>query len=78
MKLLDPAALSASSKEAVRLSFNPSGQDRVYSIKLAAASLIHILEEIRAEGIAAREASIAITEIETATMWAVKAATKNA
>lgn len=74
--LVNSETVSATAKEAVRFSFNPSSIDRVAVIKLLAAALIAECENIRAEGIAAREASIAITEIETAAMWAVKAATR--
>lgn len=76
--LVNSEAVSATAKEAVRFSFNPSAIDRVATVKLLAAALIQECEEIRAEGKAAREASIAITEIESAAMWAVKAATKGA
>jgi|GEM_PF-1408738 len=68
--------LSLSARQAVRLEFNPAGDDRIARIKMLTAALITECEVIRSEGAAAREASIAITGYEEAAMWAVKAATK--
>lgn len=68
--------VSASAKEAVRASFNPSALSAVDRIKLLGAALITECEQVRDSNTdAARAASVAITQIETAVMWAVKAAT---
>lgn len=58
--------------------FNPSGSLDVESIKTKAAELIDFLAPIASdrEHPGARCASIAMTEIESAAMWAVKAVTK--
>jgi hypothetical protein len=69
-------------ERAVGLSFNPSGDDAVHLLKSAAASFIDLCHEAR-ESISdstddrekKRMYSIAITEAQTAQMWAVKAAT---
>ena len=65
-------------ERAVGLSFNPSNDDLVGSIKLRFAHLIDSMNELRA-GSASPEvkrlASIAITEMQGAQMWAVKSAT---
>jgi len=66
-------ALSQTSCDAVRLSFNPSQLPEVVRIKMLAAALITECENLR--GRAARDAAVAITNAETACMWAVKAAT---
>lgn len=68
--------VSASAKDMVRATFNPSGLSSVDEIKLLAAALISRMEPIReARGDGGRCAAIAITNIEQAAMWAVKAAT---
>lgn len=63
---------------AVGLSFNPSGSGEVYDLKVAAANFIDVCNAGR-EGTADPEVkrmySVAITEAQTAQMWAVKAAT---
>ena len=57
--------------------FNPSGRADVDYIKEHAAIMIDLLLPIRDQGgEAARCAAIAMTEIESAAMWAVKALTK--
>jgi hypothetical protein len=73
----------------VGISFNPSGDDMVGQIKQAAADLIDLIEmiplqemdsaygEMRGNEIA-RLKALAQTDIETAAMHAVKAATKRA
>jgi len=70
----------------VGITFNPSNDDMVGKIKRAAAGLIDLVEEIP-EALIANEAkynevrrlkALAQTEIESAAMWAVKAATKPA
>lgn len=62
----------------VGLDFNPSGNVRVADIKSRVASLIDDLNPIASnrEHPGARCASIAMTELESAAMWAVKAVTK--
>lgn len=70
--------VSESALDAVRWSFNPSGNDAVAVLKALSAALISECEKLReAEGAAQvkRWAAIAITEVETAQMFAVKAAT---
>lgn len=64
----------------VGINFNPSGDQQVNSIKNAAAFMIDALAPIAANPAhpGARCASIAMTEIESAAMWAVKAITKPA
>lgn len=68
---------SETAREAVRLDFNPQNRDRVTRIKMIAATLITECEILKGETSAKREVNIAITNIETAAMWAVKAATKD-
>ena len=63
---------------AVGLSFNPSADSEVDSIKKAFAELIDKMDDIRlsaGRGERARLASVAITEMQTAQMWAVKTVT---
>lgn len=65
-------------QKAVGLTFNPSGDILVNAVKLAYAEVIDTLNEKRAEatnGEAKRLYSVAITEAQTAQMWAVKALT---
>lgn len=64
----------------VGVSFNPSNNPDVDRIKAAAANLIDMLAPIAGnrDHPGARCASIAMTEIESAAMWAVKAVTKSA
>ena len=65
-------------EKAVGLSFNPSGDDAVGQCKAGFAALIDQMHEIReAEGRSerARLASVAITEAQSAQMWAVKCLT---
>lgn len=64
----------------VGISFNPSANPQVDDIKRRAADLIDLLAPLSAdrEHPGARCASIAMTEIESAAMWAVKAVTKSA
>ena len=62
--------------------FNPSGDDMVGQIKRKAADLIDLIEAITTGGETdqygevLRLKALAQTEIESAAMWAVKAATK--
>ena len=57
--------------DAVRFKFNPSGKNNVNEIKALGAGLIACLNKLPES----REVSIAKTQVETAVMWAVKAAT---
>ncbi|WP_104019119.1 Acb2/Tad1 domain-containing protein [Roseovarius nitratireducens] len=75
-------------KYRVGTTFNPSGNDVVDEIKARAADLIDFIEneidvpphetpnETRQSAEIARLKALAQTEIESAAMWAVKAATK--
>jgi hypothetical protein len=65
-------------ERAVGLDFNPSGSGEVFDCKTAFAAEIDRMNNIRNEAISPerkRLASIAITELQTAQMWAVKALT---
>ena len=65
-------------QKAVGLSFNPSGDDAVAQCKQRFADAIDQMNDLRnstPSNEAARTASIAITEMQTAQMWAVKALT---
>lgn len=68
-------------QKAVGLTFNPSGDDAVAQCKQAFADLIDQMDDLRksdhagASGEQKRLASIAITEMQGAQMWAVKALT---
>mgnify|MGYP006351996061 FL=1 len=69
-------------QQAVGLDFNPSGGPLVAGLKSAYAEIIDQMVDIRAKASRdgnseqARLASVAITEAQTAQMWAVKAATR--
>lgn len=70
------SSISNSAAELVRMGFNPSKVPAVDRIKALAAALVSECEAIRdARGKGAREAAIAITEIQGASMFAVAAAT---
>lgn len=60
----------------VGIAFNPSADSMVDKIKRAAADFIDLVETIDGDGERARLKALAQTEIESAAMWAVKAATK--
>jgi hypothetical protein len=62
----------------VGISFNPGGNPVVDKIKRAAAALIDMIDEIPQGpgGEVARLKALAMTHIEDAAMWGVKAATK--
>lgn len=65
----------------VGITFNPSNDDMVGRIKRAAADLIDLIEGVDAHKDGPntevmRLKSIAQTDVESAAMWAVKAATK--
>lgn len=65
-------------EKAVGLSFSPSGDDAVHTCKRTFAVLIDQMNELRIasdDPEVRRMASIAITEAQTAQMWAVKAIT---
>jgi hypothetical protein len=65
-------------ERAVGLSFNPSGSGVVDSLKRASAEFIDACNEYRivaTDPEVKRMYSVAITEAQTAQMWAVKAAT---
>jgi hypothetical protein len=65
--------ISDSARKAVRLAFNPSGDERVTEIKTLTARLLSLTWGDGPE--AGRCSAIARTNFETACMWAVKAAT---
>ncbi|WP_158966275.1 Acb2/Tad1 domain-containing protein [Chachezhania sediminis] len=68
--------ISNTSAETVRMGFNPSRLEPVDRMKALAAALVSECEMIRDErGPGAREAAIAITQIQGAAMFAVAAAT---
>jgi hypothetical protein len=65
-------------QRAVGLSFNPSGDQTVHLLKQQIAEFIDACDEARktsADPEVKRMYSVAITEAQTAQMWAVKAAT---
>lgn len=64
----------------VGVSFNPSAKPEVDAIKAKAAEMIDLLAPLAAQRDqpGAREAALAMTGIEEAAMWAVKALTKPA
>lgn len=63
----------------VGIDFNPSADDMVGQIKRKAADLIDLVESIESDvPEAGRLKALAMTSIEDAAMWAVKAQTKRA
>jgi hypothetical protein len=65
-------------EKAVGLTFNPSGDPAVNACKAAFAILINQMNDLRSlteDPEVKRMASVAITEAQTAQMWAVKAIT---
>lgn len=71
--------VSETAKDAVRQNFNPSGNQDVAEIKAMTAALVAKMEELRDRdggSKCGREAAVAITNIQTASMWCVLAATK--
>jgi hypothetical protein len=65
-------------QKAVGLSFNPSNDDAVGKAKQTCADAIDQMNELRnstTSGEVKRMASVAITELQTAQMWMVKAIT---
>ncbi len=73
-----PVFISKTAADAIRHKFNPSDLGDVARIKDLTGTLITMLEQIRDRngGVAGREAAVAITNVQTASMWAVLAATK--
>lgn len=72
--------ITKTAADAVRLNFNPSANPEVDYIKTAMASLISVMEGIakRNDKLAVAEATIAIRHLQTASMWCVFSATKEA
>ena len=65
-------------EQAVGLTFNPSGDARVNEVKRLFAQIIDLCNELRAEAGQSEKGrlfSVAITEAQTAQMWAVKGIT---
>lgn len=65
-------------ERAVGITFNPSSDPKVQIIKGSLATVIDYLNDLRTEagpGEVGRMLSTAITELQTAQMWAVKAVT---
>lgn len=65
-------------EKAVGLTFNPSNDDKVGMIKKKYAEIIDEMNDLRNSTVSSevkRMCSIAITEAQTAQMWAVKAIT---
>ena len=70
------STISNTAAETVRMGFNPSRLEPVDRMKALAAALISECEAIRdGKGKGGREAAIAITQLQGATMFAVAAAT---
>ena len=67
-------------ENAVGLTFNPGGDAKVDEVKKLYAQIIDLCNELRTEagqGEKSRLLSVAITEAQTAQMWAVKGITSN-
>lgn len=65
-------------EQAVGLTFNPGGDAKVDEVKKLYAKIIDLCSELRTEagqGEKGRLLSVAITEAQTAQMWAVKGIT---
>lgn len=79
--MTDPERAQTYGEKAVGLSFNPSGMGDVDKLKKLYAEIIDHMDDFRAGYVDRGEAemirlcSIAITEAQTAQMWAVKAVT---
>ena len=69
--------LNGKGAELVRLTFNPSGNAAVGALKGMAATYIDMVEMAKHVGADPRECAEAITCIQTASMFAVAALTKN-
>lgn len=70
--------VSPTAADAIRHKFNPSDRSDVARIKDMTGTLITFMESIRDRdgGKAGREAAVAITQLQGASMWCVLAATK--
>lgn len=69
--------LSDSAKDHIRHKFNPSGLPEVNNLKALSGAFITYVEHLqKAHPHAARELAVAITNMQTASMWAVLGATK--
>lgn len=65
-------------EKAVGLTFNPSNDEKVQKVKELYAEIIDLCNDLRSEagqGEKGRLLSVAITEAQTAQMWAVKGVT---
>lgn len=65
-------------EKAVGITFNPGNSDEVYKAKSLCAELINQMNDLRTDstsGEQKRLASVAITELQAAQMWCVKAIT---
>jgi hypothetical protein len=65
-------------QKAVGFSFNPGGHEQVNDIKRMFAAIVDYMNDVRNMTVdpeVKRMASVAITEAQTAQMWAVKAVT---
>ena len=65
-------------QKAVGLNFNPSNDDKVGQVKQKFAEAIDLINDLSnstESGEVKRQCSVAITETQTAQMWAVKAIT---
>lgn len=65
-------------QKAVGLGFNPGAREDVHNCKIGFAALIDQMNDLRQQGNGSEQArlcSIAITELQGAQMWAVKALT---
>ena len=70
--------ISESAAKAVRLSFNPSGEDDVNEVKELTAALITKCQNMaKADPEVGREVALAVTLYETACMRAVRAVTQH-
>jgi hypothetical protein len=69
--------LDDEAREAVRLTFNPSGNQDVMMLKILAAAHISTCNSVqKAKPDAGRELAVAKTNMQTASMWSVLGATK--
>lgn len=69
--------LSDSAKDHIRHKFNPSGLSEVNDLKALSGAFITYVEQLqKSHPHAARELAVAITNMQTASMWAVLGATK--
>ena len=64
-------------QESVGIDFNPAGDPNVLKVKDLCAQIIDLCDQLRGteKSEKARLFSVAITEVQTAQMWAVKAIT---